>query len=147
MRESLSRTTTSGGKERAISLHEGDLVDLTQRGLSCHHFFEGRFAKEHHSLFFRCFLDLRSWTAVENHGPDTIGEVEKFRDRGPSVETGAVAIDAAGAFPEHFSLVRHGLETRLDDERVGICHLVPAGVADLAHEPLPENAVERRYEG
>src|SRR5260370_41950541 len=104
MRESLSRTTTSGGKERAISLHEGDLVDLTQRGLSCHYFFEGRFAKEHHSIFFRCFFDLRSGTAVENHGSITIGEVEKFRDRGPFVETGAVAINAAVAYLEHIYL-------------------------------------------
>src|SRR5258708_1795988 len=140
MRESLSRTTTSGGKERAISFHEGDLVDLTQRGLSCDHFLEGRFAEEHHSLFFRCFFDLRSGTSVENHGSNTIGEVEKFRDRSPSVKTGAVAVDAAGAFLEHLSLVRLGVEPRLDDERVGISHLVPAGVADLAHEPLREYA-------
>src|SRR5690242_10041656 len=100
IRESLSITTTSGGNERAISLHEGDLVDLAQRGLSRHHFPERRFAEEQHSFFFCSFLDLRGGPPVENHGSDTVGEVEKFRDRGAAVKTGAVAIDAPCAFPE-----------------------------------------------
>src|SRR3954471_17714759 len=112
MRESVSSTTTSGGKERAISLHEGDLVDFAQRGLSRHHFPERRFAEEQHSFFFRSFLDLRGRTAVENHGPDTVGEVEKFRDRGPAVKPGAVAVDAAGPFPEFRSLELFRIQSR-----------------------------------
>src|SRR5882762_8012532 len=120
IRESLSMTTTSGGKERAISLHEGDLVDLAQRGLSRHHFPERRFAEEQHSFFFRSFFDLRCRTAVENHGPDTVGEVEKFRDRGPAMKAGAVAVDATGAFPEFRSLKLFRVEPRLGDEGVGI---------------------------
>src|SRR5437764_5220318 len=128
MRESLSSTTTSGGKERAISLHEGDLVDLAQRGLTRHHFPERRFAEEQHSLFFCSFLDLRGRTPVENHGADTVGEVEKFRDRGAAVETRSVAVDAARAFPELRAAELLRIESRLDDKGVRIRDLVPAGV-------------------
>src|SRR3954471_11967755 len=135
MRESVSSTTTSGGKERAISLHEGDLVDLAQRGLSVHHFPERRFAEEQHSFFFRSFLDFRGRTAVENHGSNTVGKVEKFRDRGAAVEACSVAVDATGAFRKLPSAELLRIEARLDDEGVGILDLVPAGVADLAHQP------------
>src|SRR5947209_17105119 len=118
MRESVSRTMTSGGKERAISLHEGDLVDLAQRGLTRHHFPERRFAEEQHSLFFCSFLDLRGRTPIENHGPDTVGEVEKFRDGGAAVKAGAVAVDATGAFREFRAAEVLRVESRLDDEGV-----------------------------
>src|SRR3954453_8127698 len=146
MRESVSSTTTSGGKERAISLHEGDLVDLAQRGLSRHHFPERRFAEEQHSFFFCSFLDFRGRTAVENHGSDTVGEVEKFRDRGATMEAGAVAVDAAGAFPEFRAAELLRIESRLGDEGVRIRDLVAARVADFAHQPLRQDAVERRDE-
>src|SRR5258706_985771 len=139
IRESLSRTATSGGKERATSLHEGDLVDLAQRGLSRHHFPERRFAEEQHSFFFRSFFDFRGRTAVEDHGPDTVGEVEKFRDRGAAMKAGAVAVDATGAFPEFRALILLRVEARLGDECVGECDLVPAGVADLAHQSLGQD--------
>src|SRR5437763_12136423 len=120
MRESVSSTTTSGGKERAISLHEGDLVDLAQRGLSRHHFLERRLAEKQHSFFFCRFLDFRGRTPIENHGADTVGEVEKFRDRGPAVKACAVAVDASRAFPEFLAAVIGGIESRLDDEGIGI---------------------------
>src|SRR3954452_22273553 len=138
IRESLSITTTSGGNERAISLHEGDLVDLAQRGLSRHHFPERRFAEEQHSFFFCSFLDFRGRTAVENHGSDTVGEVEKFRDRGAAMKAGAVAVDAAGAFPELRAAELFRVQARFDDERIGIRDLVLARVADLPHQPLRE---------
>src|SRR5947199_4558607 len=146
MRESVSSTTTSGGYERAISLHEGDLVDLAQRGLSRHHFPERRFAEEQHSFFLCSFLDFRGRTAVENHGSDTVREVEKFRNRGAAVEPGAIAVDAAGAFPELRAAELLRIESRLDDEGVGIADLMLARVADFPHQALRKDAVERRDE-
>src|SRR5687767_12041262 len=79
---------------------ERDFVDLPQRGLSLLDLQQRRLAKEGHPLLVRGLLDLRSGTAIENHGPNTIGEVEKFRDRGPAVKAGAVALQAARSLVE-----------------------------------------------
>ena len=82
--------------------HSTKVTLLISRNVVCpvHHFPERRFAEEQHSFFFRGFLDLRGRAAVENHGSDTVGEVEKFRDRGAAVEAGAVALEAARSFAE-----------------------------------------------
>src|SRR3954453_14783160 len=91
---------TSGGKERAISVDERYLVDLAQGRRSLQYFFQGRFTEEDHPLVVRRFLDLRGRTAVEDHGADAVGEVEQLVDRLPSVEAGAVALQAARSFEE-----------------------------------------------
>src|SRR5688572_29741929 len=108
--ESLSRTITSGGKDRILYsicslLNKGDLVDLAQRRRSFHHFQQGRLAEEGHALLVRGFLDLRGGTAIEDHGSNTIREVEKFRNRGTAMETGAVALETARALVERLAAV------------------------------------------
>src|SRR5438034_10191537 len=72
--------------------NEGHLIDFAKSRSPLGHLLQGRFAEEEHPLVFCCFLDLRGRAAVENHAANAIGKVEKFRDRGAAVETGAVAL-------------------------------------------------------
>src|SRR5437762_4362760 len=97
-------------------LHERNLIDFTKGGRALHHLQQRRLAQEVHPFLFRGLLDLRGGTAVENHAANTIGEIEKFRDGGAAVESGAVAVDAAGALPELLAAVVAWVEARLDEE-------------------------------
>src|SRR5204863_9486993 len=97
-------------------LDKRHLIDLSQRRLPLHHLEKGRLAKECHSFFLRCLLDLRCGPAVENHASNTIGEIEKFRDRGASVEAGAVALQATAAFEERAALVVGRIEAGFSEE-------------------------------
>src|SRR5215210_3038395 len=121
-------------------LDERHLVDLAQRRLSFRHFQQGRLAKEGHALLVRGLLDLRGGTAVEDHGSNTIREVEKFRDRGAAVETGAVAFETARALVEGPAAVHGRVEPGVDEQLLAVRRLAPAVVADLAHEALGEHA-------
>src|SRR5712692_5987372 len=85
---------------RSSLLHERNLIDLTKRGASFHHFLQCRFSQEGHPLFFRRFLDLRRRAPIENHSANTIGEVEKFRDGRAAVESRSIALQAARALGE-----------------------------------------------
>src|SRR6266705_3312815 len=101
-------------------LNEGHLIDLSQRGSPFVDFLQGRLAQEGHPFLFGGFLDLGSRASIENHAANTIGEVEKFRDRRAAVETGAVAFEAASSLPERVVAIDSRIEARLDEERIGI---------------------------
>src|SRR5438552_4097754 len=118
---------------------ERDLIDLTKRGPAFHHLLQRRLTKEEHPFVFRRFFDLRGRAAIENHAANTIGEVEKFRDRRAAVEAGAVAFEASRAFPEGLVAIERRSESRLDEKRVGIFHFALALLAMAAAQPLTDD--------
>src|SRR5260370_22482915 len=80
-----SRDPRPASRDPASALiDKGHLIDLAQRRRSFDDLADGGLAEELHSFFFRGFLDLRGRTAVEDHAPDPIGEVEELRDSGPA---------------------------------------------------------------
>src|SRR6266508_4871688 len=95
------------------SLHKCDLVNFSQRRSSFRYLLQRRLSQYGHSFFFRRFFDFRSGTAVEDHAANTIGEIEKFRDRRTAVESGAVALQAAFSFPEGLVSIKLRIQTRL----------------------------------
>src|SRR5438874_2220178 len=101
-------------------LDKRHLINLAKGGRPLHHLQQRRLAQEVHPFLFGGLLDLRGGTAVENHAANTIREIEKFRDGGATVESGAVAVDAAGPFPERLAAVVARVEARLDEERIGV---------------------------
>src|SRR4029450_6059553 len=70
-------------------LHEGDLVDLTQRRDAREHLLERRVAQERHAFLARGLLDLGRGAALEDQLADAVRHVEQLRDRGAAVEAGA----------------------------------------------------------
>src|SRR6202030_4334532 len=84
-------------------LDKGDLVDFTKGGTPFHDLLQRGLSQEGHSFFFRRFLDLRGRPPIEDHPANPIGQIEKFRDRRAAVEAGAVALQAAFAFPERLA--------------------------------------------
>src|SRR5713226_1984299 len=69
------------------SLHERNLIDFPQGGSPFHHFLQRRLSQERHAFVFGRFLDLRCRASIEDHAANTIGEIEKFRDRRTAVES------------------------------------------------------------
>src|ERR1041385_5216779 len=96
----------------STSVDERDLINLPQGRRSFHHFLQRRLAQEGHPFLFRGLLDLRRRAAIENHGADVIGEIEQLGDGLPSVEAGAVALQAARAFVELLSAEAARIEAR-----------------------------------
>src|SRR6266542_4101828 len=124
-------------------LHKRNLINLAKGGRPLHHLQQCRLSQEVHPFVFRGLLDLRGGAAVDDHAANTIREIEKFRDGGAAVESGTVAVDAAGALPERLAAIVVRVESRLDDERIRVADLVLALGADAAHQALGQHAVER----
>src|SRR5438094_9809880 len=96
--------------------NESNLIDLAQRRPPFHDFLQRRLAQKGHAFVFRGLLDFGSGTSIENHAANTIGQVEKVRDRQAAVETSAVASETSGASPEGLAAKQGGIQSRLDQD-------------------------------
>src|SRR2546427_9838463 len=81
-----------------LPFNERHLVNFPERGNSQAHFLHGRFAQEGHPVFFGRPFDLRRGALVQNHFADAVGQIQQLVNGGAPPETGAAALEAAGAF-------------------------------------------------
>ena len=118
-----------------------------QRRLAREHLGQRRLAQEGHALFLGRALDLRPRLALQDHLADAVRHVQQLGDRRPAAVAGAVAVDAALALVEREVAVarRDRGPTPRSCSRVGLDRPL-AGRADQAHQPLGQDAVQRRDE-
>ena len=83
---------------------------------------------------------------VQNHLADALGQVEQLMNRGPAAESGAAALEAARALVEGEVAPLRGIEAAFDQVLIRVVHPLLAVVADDAHQPLRQDAVQRRNE-
>src|ERR1035437_3240098 len=129
----------------ALRLNKRNFVDFPQGGDSQAHLFHRRFAQEGHAVFLGGALDLRSRAAVQDHFADAVGEVEQFVNRRPAAEAGAAAFEAAGTFHQRNMAPFIGVETAFDQHRIGVLDFALAVLANLAHQALGQDAVQRGH--
>src|SRR5579864_7833336 len=82
---------------RSASFDEGHLVDFFQGGDAVAHLLDSRFAQERHAFLTSGALDFRGRAFVKNHLADLVTQVQQFVDRAAAAESGAAALQAAGA--------------------------------------------------
>src|SRR5258706_8207371 len=128
------------------SVHERDFVDFTKSGDPLESLLERRLAQEQHALLLRRALDLRGRTPRQDELANVVREIEQLGDRETAVETGAVALDASLALVEGEVGVDPGIEAALLEQLARGLGRTPAMQADLAHQALRQDAVERRDE-
>src|ERR1035437_9132754 len=129
----------------ALRLNKRDLVDFPQGGDSQAHLFDRRFAQEGHAVFLGGTLDLRRGAPVQDHFADAVGEIEQFVNGGAAAVSGAAAFEAAGTFHEGHVAPFVGVESAFHEHGIGILDFALAVLADLAHQALGEDAVERGH--
>ena len=67
-----------------VLLNESHLVNLFHGGDARTNLGQPALAQSDHALFASDALDLRSRTAIHNHFPDAVGQVEQFANRRPA---------------------------------------------------------------
>src|SRR5208282_1062804 len=82
----------------AHGLDKGDLVDLFQSGKSAAHLVQSRFAQEAHAFFAGGFPDFRGRPLLQNHLANTVGQIQKFMNRRPSLESRPRALNTSLSF-------------------------------------------------
>src|ERR1035438_796248 len=127
-----------------LSLNERHLVDFPQRGGSLPQLLHRGFAQERHPFFPRRALDLRSRPPVQDHFPDAVRQIQQLVNRRASAEPSPAALKTAGPFHHRNVPPFIRVQAAFDQHRVRVLHLVLAVLADHAHQPLRQDAVERR---
>src|SRR5713101_9422897 len=97
----------------AVLLNESHLVNFFYRGDARANLCQPAFAQSDHALFASDALDLRSRTAIHDHFPDAIGQVEQFANRRPAMITSTGTFQAAGALGKRYVSPHNRVEARL----------------------------------
>src|SRR5580692_3355347 len=126
------------------ALDEGDLVNLFQRRQPDSHFIQGGLTQESHTLIAGSSPDLGGRLLQQNHLANAVTQIEQFVDRRSPAES------SAGAFNATLPLIEVDLGPGLRIQPAGLENLRgivrgrTAGFANQSHQPLRQNAVQRR---
>ena len=99
-----------------------------------------------HAFLARGAANLAAGLLGQNHLAHVVGQLQQLVDRRPSAEAGTRALDAALSFIERD--VRPFLRIQSAGLQLfdGIVDLFLAELADQPHQPLRQNAIQRRNE-
>src|SRR5690348_560465 len=128
----LSGVARDGVAVRLL-VNERHLVNFTQRGDSCAHARDSRFAQKLHALFFRGAFYFRARTAVDNHLANAIREIQQLGNRRATAKTGTRAIEAASSFVEWSIAPLLRIDSRLAQRFGRVSRFLLAVRANHAH--------------
>ena len=130
----------------SVRLDERDAVDLFERRLARERALERGLAQNTMPDFFAASLMSLRAAALDEHLAELVGEIQELADGVAAFVARARALDAAFAAEERVAAEALGVEPRVFEELdVGFERLL-AERANRPHQPLGEDAVERRDE-
>src|SRR5256884_2812856 len=129
---------------RSVLLNESHLVDLFHGRDARTNLGQPAFAQSDHALFASDALDLGSRTAIHNHFPDAVGQVEQFANRRPAMITSTRTFQAAGALGKRDVSPHNRIEAGLLQFLGRIFFGLRAFHTDHTDEPLRHDAIQSR---